>query len=99
MLARGLVEIRSGMYGMRALFTATGIAGVKALLADARRIDPEAYAPCAKNWDSRQQWKTPKENETWHVPRHHEPPRGAARALPPARARPRNRRVARQKRR
>jgi len=30
MLARGLVEIRSGMYGMRALFTATGIAGVKA---------------------------------------------------------------------
>jgi hypothetical protein len=26
------------------LFTATGIAGVKALLADARRMDPEAYA-------------------------------------------------------
>jgi hypothetical protein len=30
MLARGLVEIRAGMYGMRALFTAAGIAGVKA---------------------------------------------------------------------
>lgn len=44
MLARGLVEIRPGRYGMRAFFTAAGIAGVKALLADARRMDPEAYA-------------------------------------------------------
>ncbi len=44
MLARGLVEIRPGRYGMRAFFAAAGIAGVKALHADARRVDPEAYA-------------------------------------------------------
>ncbi len=44
MLARGLVEIRPGTYGWRAFFTEAGIAGVKALLADGRRMDAKTYA-------------------------------------------------------
>jgi hypothetical protein len=52
MLARGLVEIRPGRYGMQAFFTTAGIAGVKALLADARRMDPEA-SPATENTEGK----------------------------------------------
>ena len=50
MLARGLVEIRPGRYGMGAFFAAAGIAGVKALLEAYARLREElGFSPATEN--------------------------------------------------
>ena len=44
LLDRGLVEVGRGRYGSRAVFTAAGLAELRALLGDRRAMDPERFA-------------------------------------------------------
>ena len=44
LLARGLVEVRTGRYGPRAFFTAAWLAALRQLLRDRRAMDPARFA-------------------------------------------------------
>ena len=44
MLARGLVEVRPGRIGFRAVFTEAGLAALRALVRDRRAMDPTRFA-------------------------------------------------------
>ena len=44
LLARGLVEVRPGRIGFRAVFTAAGLAALRALVRDRRAMDPVRFA-------------------------------------------------------
>ena len=44
LLGRGLVEVRPGPVGYRAVFTEAGLAALRRLLADRRAMDPARFA-------------------------------------------------------
>jgi hypothetical protein len=44
LLARGLVEVQPGRIGFRAVFTAAGLAALRALVRDRRAMDPVRFA-------------------------------------------------------
>ena len=44
MLARGLLELRPGRYGVRAFLTETGLAAMRQLLANRRLMNPTEFA-------------------------------------------------------
>ena len=44
MLGRGLVEVRPGPIGHRAVFTEAGLAALRRLLRDRRAMDPARFA-------------------------------------------------------